>query len=70
MSTGHGTPPQLSRRSLLSSAAAVALLQMLPTSQPQNAMAAVDIDIERFGDKGMKTTPEHSSPLLDRFADL
>lgn len=44
--------PQLSRRALLSGVAAAALIQVSPVSFPKDARASVDIDIERFGDKG------------------
>lgn len=43
--------PHLSRRAVLSGAAATALSQLLPES----VRAVVNIDLERFGDKGMVT---------------
>lgn len=43
----------LSRRSLLSTSMAVAISQLLPFWVVKSADARVDIDIERFGDKGM-----------------
>lgn len=43
----------LSRRTLLSNSALVALAQLLPLSLVQRADAKVDIDLDRFGDKGM-----------------
>jgi len=45
---------RVSRRSLLSGTATVALLQLLPALSPEVAKASVDIDLDRFGDKGTR----------------
>lgn len=53
MSAAPDGEVRLSRRAVVSGATAAALLQMTPTFLPKPAGATVDIDIERFGDKGM-----------------
>lgn len=58
MSTAENRP-QLSRRAVLSGMAAAALIQAGHASFPSDALASVDIDIERFGDKGMNWTSVH-----------
>lgn len=56
MSTGSEGYFRLSRRAVLSTALTASLLQIVPAVSPDPANASVDIDIERFGDKGMHAT--------------
>lgn len=55
------TPPRLSRRTVLAAAATVTLAQCTSIIAPRNANAAVSIDTDRFGDKGMRSHPLFSS---------
>lgn len=53
MSASSGGEFRLSRRAIVSGAVAASLLQFIPAITP-DANAAVDIDLDRFGDKGIQ----------------
>lgn len=54
MSASSGGEFRLSRRAIVSGAMVASLLQIVPVITPGAATASVDIDIERFGDKGIQ----------------
>lgn len=53
LSSASNDHVSISRRCLLSSAGAATLLGLISIPFPRHADASVDIDLDRFGDKGL-----------------